>query len=396
MKKKILFLTTQFNHGGVERSLVEVCKHLNPDKYDVTLFLKNDKTELIHLLPDFVKVIVNDNGHYHRNFKAMYFLLMINICAKLNKNELKKKYEKKLEKHINHKKVVYPVKRFFKNEHFDVVVSYTVHLCTEMALRINSDKHYVFFHSEEADFHIDITSKTFPLYDKIVAVGPGVEMLLRDNFPQYNDKIIQLCNYIDASKIYKLAEEKNEKIEETKRKGKLMLATSARMVTEKGYNLAVEAAKILRDNNVSFEWYFLGDGAERENVEKLINKYKLNDCIHVMGFQMNPYPYVSKCDIYVHPAYLEAQPLAIMEAIVLGKAIVSTDCLGGKAVLEDGKKGLLVSQNADSIAKGVLKFISEPALKKFYENRYTAEDNMKDEREYAEKWDKLLSGIEFC
>ena len=56
----------------------------------------------------------------------------------------------------------------------------------------------------------------------------------------------------------------------------------------------------------------------------------------------------------------------------------------------------MVSQNADSIAKGVLKFISEPALKKFYENRYTAEDNMKDEREYAEKWDKLLSGIEFC
>ena len=41
-------------------------------------------------------------------------------------------------------------KTIFKNEHFDVVVSYTVHLCTEMALHISAEKHYVFFHSEEA------------------------------------------------------------------------------------------------------------------------------------------------------------------------------------------------------------------------------------------------------
>lgn len=391
MKKKILFLTTQFNHGGVERSLVEVCKHLDPKKYDITLFLRNDKTELVYLLPDYVKVIINKDGHYHRNLKAIYFHGIINVCKILKKHESKNKYEKKLKEYIELKKVENPAKRFFKNEHFDVVVSYTVHLCTEMAIRISADKHYVFFHSEEADFHSDITSRTFPLYDKIVAVGPGVEILLRDNFPQFNDKIIQLCNYIDADKIYKLAEEKVDLIEETKKKNRLMLATSARMVTEKGYELAVGAAKILRDNNIDFEWYFLGDGSERENIDKLIQEYKLNDRVHVMGFQMNPYPYVSNCDIYVHPAYLEAQPLAIMEAIVLGKAIVSTDCLGGKAVLEGGKKGHLVAQNAQSIAEGILKFINEPDLKKSYENRYSLEDNIREKREYAENWDKLLS-----
>lgn len=391
MKRKVLFLTTQFNHGGVERSFVEVCKNLDPEKYDITLFLRNEKTELVHLLPDFVRVIANKDKHYYRYPKAIYFQIIKMIAKIFNRTNLEEKYDTKLNEYINIKKAKNPARTIFKNEHFDVVVSYTVHLCTEMALHISAEKHYVFFHSEEADFHKDITSRTFPLYDKIVAVGPGVEVLLRENFPQFNDKIIQLCNYIDAPKIYQLAEEKVEQVQETKRKGRVMLATSARIDVEKGYELAVQAAKILRDHDVDFEWYFLGDGSERQNIVSLIKENKLDDRIHVMGFQMNPYTYVYNCDIYVHPAYLEAQPLAIMEAIVLGKAIVSTDCLGGKAVLEDGKKGLLVAQNAKSIADGIMTFINDPDLKKSYENRYTLADNMREKREYAEKWDELLS-----
>ena len=80
-----------------------------------------------------------------------------------------------------------------------------------------------------------------------------------------------------------------------------------------------------------------------------------------------------------------------MEAIVLGRAIVSTDSLGGKAVLNYGEKGLLVSQNAEAIAEGILTFLNNPQLKESFENRYTLEDNMREKKEYAEQWDKLLS-----
>ena len=390
MKRKILFLTTQFNHGGVERSLIEVCKALDPDKYDVTLFLRNDKTELVPLLPDYVKVIVNKDGHYFRKPKAVLYK-GLSLAASAVKSEKSKTYAKKLEDYIYRQKIENPQKRFFRHEEFDVVVSYTVHLCTEMALLIAADRHYVFFHSEEADFHEDITARAFPQYDKIVAVGPGVEILLRENFPQFNDKIIQLRNYIDAPKIYALAKEIPDDLKATKAGGRLMLTTSARMVTEKGYELAVGAADILRENGVDFEWYFLGDGFERPNVEELIRQRQLGDRIHLKGFVKNPYPYMKECDLYVHPAYLEAQPLAIMEAIALGKAIVSTDSLGGKAVLEGGEKGLLVSQNAEAIARGVLQMLRDPALKQSFENRYTPEDNEREKREYAAQWDALLS-----
>lgn len=390
MKKKILFLTTQFNHGGVERSLIEACKALDPEKYDITLFLRNDKTLLVPMLPDYVKVIVNRDGHYFREPKAVYYKAAALMCRPFSKKR-SRAYSEKLAAYIYRRKIENPNKKYFAKESFDVVVSYTVHLCTEMALLIQGRRHYVFFHSEEADFHQDITTRAFPQYDKIVAVGPGVELLLRENFPQFNDKIIQLCNYIDAPKIWRLAGEVPPEVAEVKRSGRLMLATSARMVSEKGYAMAAGAAKRLRDAGVDFEWFFLGDGDERPCVEKLIAEYGLADRVHLKGFVENPYPYMKECDVYVHPAFLEAQPLAIMEAIVLGKAIVSTDSLGGKAVLRNGEKGLLVSQNAEAIAEGVLKLIRDPALKASFENRYTPEDNIREKREYAKSWDALLS-----
>ena len=388
--KRILFLTTQFNHGGVERSLVEACKALDPSKYDITLFLRNDKTELLGLLPDYVKVIVNKDGHYYRKPKAVFYKALSVFLRPFSKKH-SKAFLRKHTEYIYQQKIQHPQKAYFANESFDVVISYTVHLCTEMALLINGKKHYVFFHSEEADFHQDITERAFPRYDKIVAVGPGVELLLRDHFPQFRDKIIQLCNYIDAPKILSLSKDVPDVLLQARNSGRLLLTTSARMVTEKGYPLAVGAANILLKQGIDFEWFFLGDGAERPNVEKLIAEYGLGNRIHLMGFVKNPYPYMSECDIYVHPAHLEAQPLAIMEAIVLGKAIVSTDSLGGKAVLNYGEKGLLVSQDAASIAEGILTFIRDPERKASFENRYTPEDNIREKREYAEKWDALLS-----
>ena len=48
-------------------------------------------------------------------------------------------------------------------------------------------------------------------------------------------------------------------------------------------------------------------------------------------------------------------------------------------------------QNANAIAEGVLTFLNNPQLKESFENRYTLEDNMREKKEYAEQWDKLLS-----
>ena len=390
MKKKILFLTTQFNMGGVERSLIEACKILDPSKYDITLFLRYNKTALISLLPEYVKVIADKDRHYSRKPKAVWYRLLIHIMSVFNKKK-SRLISQRLDDYIYQQKIRNPKNRFFKNILFDAVISYNISICTDMALFIEAKRHFVFYHSEEADFHSDITERTFPKYDKIIAIASGVENMLRNAFPQFNDKIIQICNYIDAPKIIELSKEIPEEINETRSKGKMIFATSSRMDVEKGYELAVGAAAILKEKGIDFEWYFLGDGSERSHIESLIQENSLGNAIKMKGFVMNPYPYISGCDIYIHPSHLESQSLALLEALVLGKAVVSTDTLGGNTVLDHGKKGLVVSKSPEAIAAGVLKLIHEPEFKRSFENKYTAEDNMREKEEYAKKWYSLLN-----
>ena len=390
MKKKILFFAMQLSHGGVDRSLIEAFKILDPSKYDITLFLRYGKTDLISLLPDYVKVIIDKDPHYFRRPKALWYRLLVFFFSRFN-SKYAQKFSLKLDDYIYLKKIENPRKRYFRNDYFDVVISYTINICTDMSLLIDAGKYVVFFHSEEADFHLDMTERVFPQFDYIVAIASGVEMMLREAFPQFNDKIIQICNYVDALNIIDQSKVIPDEINETHSKGEIMLVTSSRMDIEKGYELAVGAAKTLRDNGVDFEWYFLGDGSERSHIEDLIKEYSLDDQIKTKGFVMNPYPYISECDIYIQPSHLESQSLALVEAIIFGKAIVSTDTLGGKTVLDYGKKGLLVSKSAESIAKGIMELLNNPGLKRSFENKYTLEDNYNEKKEYIRKWDELLN-----
>lgn len=388
MKRKILFLTSQFGHGGVELSLLEAFKVIDPLKYDLTLLVRYDNAKTIHLIPEHVNVIINKDGHYYRSSKVIFFKVLTIIGRILRNKELNDKYNKKIEQYIHKKKVKNPYNKYFRKSSFDVVISYTVHTCTEMALEIPADKHYVFFHSGNAKFHKEITEKTFPKYDKIIAVGSGVQKILCAEFPQEKNKIVLLSNYIDMPLII---EKSKEPISAKKQKDKLYLCTASRIDKEKGIDILVCAALLLKNYNINFKWYVIGDGGEIGSIEQMIDKYQLNNYISLVGFQENPYPYMALCDIYVQPSYEEAQPLAILEAIALGKAIVSTDTLGGRAILDNGSKGIIVPVSPKGVADGIMKLIDNPDLKKSLEKVYTLDDNINEKKQYIRDWDILLS-----
>ena len=387
MKKKILFITTQFNQGGVEKTFIEAAKVLSPEKYDITLLLRENKTGLVYLLPDYVKVIVNKDGKYQRRPKAMLYLFLKVAFSPFGK-KLSKKYDAKLKEYINECKSKNPYKKYFKGQSFDVVISYTVGLCTEMGLEIPAKKRYVFFHSERTDIDRDIMDRCFPRYDRIVACGYGVEKMLRKEFPQYNDKIMTLLNFIDAEKILKMSKEFQPYPAERK---DVAICTVGRICRMKGYDMAVKAAAILKSENYSFKWYVVGGGEKEEEIADTIEKRGLQDYFVMVGNKENPFPYIKDCDIYSQTSYNEAQPLAIMEALALGKAIVSTETLGGRAVLEDGEKGLLVPITPEGIAEGIKKFIEDPEYRRSFEKPCDKEYAEKDRLRYKNDWENLLS-----
>ena len=98
--------------------------------------------------------------------------------------------------------------------------------------------------------------------------------------------------------------------------------------------MALEAARILKEHNIRFKWYFVGDGSLMGELKTIIEKYGLRDYVILLGLRENPYPYMKHCDIYVQPSLHEGYCITLAEAKLFGHPIVATDFTGAREQLE--------------------------------------------------------------
>ena len=388
MKKAVIILPS-LQHGGLQRSLFEALSVVDRSKYDITVYVYSGYNPLAESLPKDVKVIIDtDRSHYMRKPKSIFLhlgLLLAKLCC--NPAKIEKSYAK-IKEYIHEEKSKYPAKRYF-SDGVDVVISYAMGLCTQMALKIQADKRYLFFHSSDPDFHRDLSDKYFNDFDNIVAVGENVQTMLKENFPMVKEKIVLIKNYISAENIINLS---NEYVVDTcDSKNATIITSVIRVDKEKGADLIVAAAEKLAEQNLSFKWYIVGDGATRVEIEEQITEKQLDNKVIITGYKKNPYPYIKACDVFVHPTYEESFGLAILEALILGKTIISTDTMGAREVLNSGKYGALVPINANAIAEEVSKIIYACDYKGCLQR--ADEYNNKDEKHtYKQKWEMMLNG----
>ena len=383
MKRKVLFITPSLRQGGVEHSLITTLKSLNPQKYSITVYLYVEMLELLPEVPEYINVIVGvDKTRYFRKPYCILCLLCFYVLSFLRLKSVAKKVQSKMYNYIHRKKVEFPYKKYFKNEFFDTVISHSLHIGTEMGLKIPSNKYCLFMRSSDPNYHRETAEKTLDKYNVIVCVSPGVKTVMSEAFPDCAEKMIVIENFVDADEIITLSEQ-NTPIQKDECP---IIATCGRLSHEKGFDLAVEAAAILKGNGVGFHWYFIGDGNERGNIESIILKYQLQDRITITGFTDNPYAYMKCCDVYVQPSYEESYGRTIKEALVLGKQIVSTNTIGAQTVLRNGQYGDLVPISAQSIADGVAKALQN---RKVYQ-RYKHSDNDNERVVFIRSLEQLI------
>lgn len=387
--KKIVIILPSIQHGGIQRSLLEALNVINTTKYDITVYAYSNYNPLSESLPKDVKVIIDtDKSHYIR--KPVSILLHIALLfAKICKNKKNiEKLSKKIKDYIHKEKAKYPAKKYF-SQGVDVAISYAMGLCTQMALNIKAERHYVFFHSSDPNFHRDLSDRYFKDFDNIIAVGENVQKMLKETFPLEKEKIGLIKNYIDSDNIEKLADEYTvDTITDDKR---VIITSVIRVDKEKGADLVVSAAARLKECGVLFKWYIVGDGSQRNEIEAQIQIKNLTEDVVITGYKENPYPYIKTCDIFVHPTYEESFGLAILEALILGKAIVSTETMGAKEVLNNGEFGVLVPINSEAIAVAVIQIVDDLKSECLIQQTYKS-NNEYHKFTYKQKWETILDG----
>ena len=141
----------------------------------------------------------------------------------------------------------------------------------------------------------------------------------------------------------------------------------ARLLKDKGIYEYIEAAKIVRENFSKSKISFSLLGPIDTNPEAIsledFNKFNKNKIIEYLGEVKDVRPYIEKCSVYVLPSYREGMPRSVLEAMSIGRAIITTNVPGCKETVIDGKNGYLIKKNSSKeLASAMIKFIEDNRL----------------------------------
>lgn len=144
------------------------------------------------------------------------------------------------------------------------------------------------------------------------------------------------------------------------------LLAVGRLTQQKNFAYLIDTCGKLKADGYRFHLNILGEGPERENLEKQIANLGLEDTVTLRGFINNPYPWMNLADTVVCSSKYEGISTVVQEALILGKPVVTTLCTGMKELLGDSEYGLIVDASEDGFYEGLKELFDHPQKAQHY------------------------------
>jgi glycosyltransferase involved in cell wall biosynthesis len=141
-----------------------------------------------------------------------------------------------------------------------------------------------------------------------------------------------------------------------------VILAGGRLKPQKDFTTLIQAFAKVKQQILDARLVILGEGPQRQELEDLVVQLGVTDSVDLAGFQKNPYAFIAMTNVFVLSSQYEGLPNILIEALALGKKIVSTDCQSGPAeILKYGKYGRLVpTGDPDQLADAILDALEEP------------------------------------
>lgn len=203
----------------------------------------------------------------------------------------------------------------------------------------------------------------YPLADRIVAISKGVQDYLTEDVKVPEGKIIQIPNPVDIERIRRLSEEPVDHPWLVHKDVPVVLWVG-RIAPVKGLrNLVSAFDRVVQQTDARL--IIIGEGSEQDAIREFVELKGLKEKVSFVGFQSNPYRYMSRSSVFVFPSLSEGFGMVLVEAMACGLPVVSTDCLAGPAeILQNGRCGILVPVgDVDALAKSIMNVLTDPQLR---------------------------------
>ena len=336
---KILFLIENITEGGAEKVLRTLVNNMDQSKFDITVHTLEQADAAQYLAPGIRYKAIN---RARTPFGKKLLHNWVRLCAEA--------------------KWLYPL---YIRDDYDIEVAYLECGPTKFLAGSTNKKA-----KKLAWVHCDLEKKglenlekveaQYKKYNKVICVSRNV----RDSFLRLfggEPEVQVLYNVNDEEDI----RTKAAAFSVTK-DAAVELVAVGRLTHQKGFDRLLDACTMLKKDGLDFRLRILGTGPDRERLEKQIAYNHLSDNVVLLGFQENPYPYIQAADVIVCSSRYEGMSTVVTEALILGKAIVTTPCTGMDELLGDSEFGLITGDSVEGIYQGMKNMLETPELRAEY------------------------------
>ena len=347
IKKKILFLIPNLKHGGAEKVLVNLVNNLDREKYDVTVQTLFDVG--VHkkaLLPH-----VKYRAVFPREFRGNTRLFQLFPASVLWRHMVKGTYD------IVASYLEGPTSRILSG-----CLAPETKKVAWLHIELNTPALASLGFRNQAE-----AQRAYLGFDRVIAVSQRVKECFLENIGA-EIPVAVLYNTNETEQILQKAQ---IPVEDPRfQTDEITLCSVAKLMKTKGFDRLLSAHSRLLKEGYPHRVYILGIGEEQRALEQKITEHGVQDSFLLLGFQENPYQYVSRCDLYVCSSRREGFSTAVTEALIVGTPVVSTDCSGARELLGDNDEyGLVVENSEEGVYQGMKRMLSDPPLLAHYKEK---------------------------
>lgn len=367
MKKDILFVIDSLRVGGVQSALINLLWALDSDKYNISLLLfhyeKRDEYNLPQTLTilkmPFVIDSMNNTLESAKRQGVMSYLtkLLGAVSCRLFGSKIVYKFLFNLSSRIKKK--------------YDVAISFTNNLnsrstyfgCNQYVLnQIHAKQKISWLHVDYEAMNMDntVNKDEYSRFDRIVHVSSACKKCFLKFNPELESKSIVAYNIVNPLFLKKKCSETNYNFRNERQ---INIITIARLDHNKNITSCLNIAKRLKESDISFTWRILGDGQERKSIEEKIIKNELSDCVKLLGYISNPYPFLKQSNLLVSTSLSESFGMVIYESTILGVPVLALNYPALKEIIKNGKNGF-ICQNENEIFDYIYKLANNENLYK--------------------------------
>lgn len=402
MPKRILFVIHRLGAGGAEKSLVSLLNSIPLKDFEVNLMAIDSTGIFRDKLPSIVKLVNAPRELVcqttqiktalfwkHANIKTTIWKIWTIISCRLRskKNKVQKSHDQFYNDIWRSKTPDYP-------KQYDVAVSYMDCVNYYVIDHVKAKKKILWCHNDynKLEYKPTYDHYYYEKADTICTISESCKQSLVENFPDLSNKF-EVIENISAAKTIKIQAEIFDEMQQSNdgfmKDKRCKLVSIGRLTMQKGFDYAIDAAKILKEKGFNFCWYILGEGPLHKALQTQIMANNVSECVKLIGIRSNPYPYIKQADIFVMPSRYEGKSIALDEAKILCKPIVVTNYPSVKDAIKNGSNGIIVEINTASIAEGILR-LNEMDIKRKLESTLARENNSNEEQ-VVESFMNLIS-----